>query len=385
MAKRKLYLPVMIAAALAVLALSLVGAPAAMAQTASVEGESFTHPRGTAVVHDQIYSGGAALKFKKSKAVATKQVTITETSTVVVRARAGQKKGSPPALTLRVDGQDAGTLPITSTTLADYSYDITTLEPGTYTIGLKGENIAKNRNVFVDVVTFPTGGSPPPPADTTPPDTIWTGGLEDGKSYSCCGYPEYYPYKWDGGARVFAKSSESNSTYQCYVQQGNDPAPFSWNTCTENDFYLGHEGEVSQGVAPLYPGYTTSYFRAIDAAGNVDPTPLKVTVERDEQGGNTQITSGPKNGEFKPPAEYSWEFQSEPNSTFECRLIVRDQFGNVNSSLSQLNFQACTSPYTHDFSSYDGQYQITFEVRSRDSLGNLGAEAREGFQIDTTQ
>jgi hypothetical protein len=85
---RTLYLPVMIAAALGVLALSLVGAPAAMAQTASVEGESFTHPRGTAVVHDQMYSGGAALKFKKSKAVATKQVTITEPSNVSVRARA---------------------------------------------------------------------------------------------------------------------------------------------------------------------------------------------------------------------------------------------------------------------------------------------------------
>jgi hypothetical protein len=42
--RRTLYLPVMIAAALAVLALTLVVAPAAMAQTASVEGRALpTH------------------------------------------------------------------------------------------------------------------------------------------------------------------------------------------------------------------------------------------------------------------------------------------------------------------------------------------------------
>ena len=155
---RTLYLPVMIAAALA---LSLVVAPAAMAQTGSVEGESFTHPRGTAVVYDQMYSGGAALKFKKSKAVATKQVTITETSTMLVRARADQKKGGSPTLTIRVDGENSGTRRITSSALADYNYPAVTLQPGTYTIGLKGCNIAQGRNVFVDVVSFPAVAPPP--------------------------------------------------------------------------------------------------------------------------------------------------------------------------------------------------------------------------------
>src|SRR5215208_5719153 len=150
-------------AALAVLALTLVVAPAAMAQPASVEGESFTHPRGTAVVYDQMYSGGAALKFKKSKVVATKQVTISEPSTVLVRARADHKKGGSPTLAIRVDGENSGMRRITSTALADYNYPAVTLQPGTYTIGLKGGNIAQGRNVFVDVLTFPTGGPPPPP------------------------------------------------------------------------------------------------------------------------------------------------------------------------------------------------------------------------------
>src|SRR5215212_8638026 len=154
-------------AALAVLALSLVVAPAAMAQTASVEGESFTHPRGTAVVHDQMYSGGAALKFNKSKAVATKQVTISEPSTVLVRARADQKKGGSPTLAIRVDGENSGTHRITSSALADYNYPAVTLQPGTYTIGLKGGNIAQGSNVFVDVLTFEAEEVP----DTTPPST----------------------------------------------------------------------------------------------------------------------------------------------------------------------------------------------------------------------
>ena len=161
--RRTLYLPVMIAAALAVLGLTLVVAPAAMAQPASVEGESFTHPRGTAVVHDQMYSGGAALKFNKSKAVATKQVTISEPSTVLVRARADQKKGGSPTLDIQVDGENSGTRRITSSALADYNYPAVTLQPGTHTIGLKGGSLAPGRNVFVDVVTFPVVAPPPPP------------------------------------------------------------------------------------------------------------------------------------------------------------------------------------------------------------------------------
>jgi hypothetical protein len=62
-----------------------------------------------------------------------------------------------------VDGENSGTLRITSSALADYNYPAVTLQPGTYTIGLKGGNIAQGRNVFVDVVSFPA-------ADTTPPD-----------------------------------------------------------------------------------------------------------------------------------------------------------------------------------------------------------------------
>jgi hypothetical protein len=121
----------------------------------TVEAEDFSKPSGTVVVSDAMYSGGQALKFTDGQAVATKQVTITETSTVVVRARAGQTGGSP-TLTIRVDGQNVGTRRITSNVLADYPYAAIELEPGTYTIGLKGGDLAQGRNVYVDVLTFPS-------------------------------------------------------------------------------------------------------------------------------------------------------------------------------------------------------------------------------------
>jgi VCBS repeat-containing protein len=141
-----------------------------------VEGESFTKPSGTQVVTGNQYSGGKALKITSGKALPTKRVTITETSNVLVRACAGQKGGSP-TLTIRVDGENAGTRRITSSVLSDYLYPGIILEPGTYTIGLKGGDLAEGRYVFVDVVRFPAVTSPnePPVAEndtaTTDEDT----------------------------------------------------------------------------------------------------------------------------------------------------------------------------------------------------------------------
>ena len=86
-----------------------------------VEGESFTKPSGTEVVTGNQYSGGKALKITSGQALPTKRVTITETSHVLVRARAGQSGGSP-TLTIRVDGTNRGTRRITSSVLSDYLY-----------------------------------------------------------------------------------------------------------------------------------------------------------------------------------------------------------------------------------------------------------------------
>ena len=133
-----------------------------------VEGESFTHPPGTEVVTGNQYSGGKALKITSGQALPTKRVTITETSNVLVRARAGQTGGSP-TLTIRVDGSNKGTRRITSSVLSDYLYSGVILQPGTYTIGLKGGDLAQGRYVFVDVLRFPA--VTPPGATRRSPST----------------------------------------------------------------------------------------------------------------------------------------------------------------------------------------------------------------------
>ena len=146
--------------------LTLAAAVPALAQV-SVEGERFNKPSGVSVAGGKGYSGGKALRIFSEKAIATKQVTITEASTVDIRARAGQTDGSP-TLTLRVDGVNSGTRRIDSVDLTDYvGYGGVTLQPGTYTIGLKAGNVAQGRNVFVDVLTFEAEEVP----DTTPPST----------------------------------------------------------------------------------------------------------------------------------------------------------------------------------------------------------------------
>ncbi|HZB11316.1 MAG TPA: Ig-like domain-containing protein [Rubrobacter sp.] len=152
--------------ALVMVAVGVIFAAYAAGQGAApVEGESFTKPPGTQVVLGDQYSGGKALKITSGQALPTKRVTITETSNVLVRARAGQTGGSP-TLTIRVDGTNAGTRRITSKVLSDYLYSGITLQPGTYTIGLKGGNLAQGRNVFVEVLSFPavTPPSDPPVA-----------------------------------------------------------------------------------------------------------------------------------------------------------------------------------------------------------------------------
>jgi Tol biopolymer transport system component len=62
-----------------------------------------------------------------------------------------------------VDGVNKGTKRIDSFALADYSYNQAELQPGTYTIELKAGDVAMGRNVFVDVVKFPSMGPPPDP------------------------------------------------------------------------------------------------------------------------------------------------------------------------------------------------------------------------------
>jgi hypothetical protein len=104
--------------ALMIIASLIYSAYAAGQGAAPVEGESFSKPSGTEVVTGNQYSSGKALKITSGQALPTKRVTITETSNVLVRARAGRIGGSPTltfAWTGRTQGR-AGSPPVCSLT-----------------------------------------------------------------------------------------------------------------------------------------------------------------------------------------------------------------------------------------------------------------------------
>ena len=108
--------------------------------------------------------------------------------------------------------------------------------------------------------------------------------------------------------------------------------------------------------------------RAIDQAGNVDPTPASYQWVVDHDAPDTLVTSGPNPVSGFTDATFAFQ-SSEPGATYECRLDAAA-------------FAACTSPI-----SYGGLAEgaHTFQVRAIDGLGN--ADATPGsftWTVDTS-
>jgi hypothetical protein len=106
----------------------------------------------------------------------------------------------------------------------------------------------------------------------------------------------------------------------------------------------------------------------VEAVGNVffDVSDASFPIESDTTAPQTTITSGPAGptNDTTP----TFEFSSEPDATFECKIASAD-------------FEACTSPHTTDPLA-DGTY--TFEVRASDLAGNTDATpASRTLQVDT--
>jgi large repetitive protein len=331
--------------------LTLAAAVPALAQV-SVEGESFNKPSGVSVAGGNGYSGGKALRIFSEKAIATKQVTITETSNVLVRAQGGQAGGTP-SLTIRVDGSGAGTQPITSSTLADYSYTGITLQPGTYTIGLKGVNVTNARAVYVDVVSFPAL------PDTTPPETTITEALQPGTNE----------------LQFRFTSSEPNSTFECRIVNLSE----TWELCTSPKVYTD-----------LPDGEHTFQVRAIDSAGNIDPTPSELgPVTIDETPPTGSITSGPADGATVNTnhVEFGWEASDNiAVHTVGCGLTNGVTTINPDNTEYGVCFDESDQPGNHAnpavFNNLpDGEY--TFQLSITDRGGN-NLQVMRTFTVDTT-
>ncbi|MCY1073847.1 adventurous gliding motility protein AgmC [Archangium lansingense] len=133
--------------------------------------------------------------------------------------------------------------------------------------------------------------------------------------------------------------AEAGVTYECRLDGGAFAActdPVTFNGLTEKSYTL----EV----------------RAVDALGNVDPSPASYTWMVDLTPPNTVIVSGPPNRTNATSATFDFDVEvADVGVTYECNL---DGAG----------FTACTDPVT-----FTGltEKSYTLEVRARDGAGNV--------------
>ena len=117
-------------------------------------------------------------------------------------------------------------------------------------------------------------------------------------------------------------------------------------------------------------GPHTFAVRAVDPAGNIDPTPAQRSFNVDLGAPETAIDSGPADGSTVATATPTFGFSADdPNATFECK-VDSGAYGS------------CTSAFT-TASLGDGPH--TFSVRATDLFGNTDpTPASRSFTVDTT-
>jgi hypothetical protein len=141
-----------------------------------------------------------------------------------------------------------------------------------------------------------------------------------------------------GPSTGFSFASEPGATFQCSLDGATFAACSSPATMTD-----------------LGEGAHTFVVRAVDAVGNVDPTPVARTWNVDATPPDTTIDSGPADGATTAETTATYGFSSEASATYEC-------------SLDGAAFAACTSPRV--LTGLDlGAH--TFAVRASDQYGNV--------------
>ncbi|MBU8897756.1 OmpA family protein [Corallococcus sp. M34] len=217
----------------------------------------------------------------------------------------------------------------TFTACADPS-TFTGLADGSHTLQVRARDAAGN----VD----PTPASYTWKVDTTPPDTSFTSTPAQNSN---------------SNVAVFDFSSnETNVTYECQLD-----GAVLFTPCADPSTFTG-----------LAQGSHTLLVRAVDAAGNVDPTPAVYTWNVDTLAPDTFIVSKPAATTSSTSATFDFD-SNETNVTYECKLD------------GAASFSACTDPVT-----FTGlaQGDHTLQVRARDAAGNVDpTPASYTWHIDT--
>ncbi|MFE8605091.1 adventurous gliding motility protein AgmC [Archangium violaceum] len=169
--------------------------------------------------------------------------------------------------------------------------------------------------------------------DLTPASYTWTVDLTVPDTVIVSGPPSLT----NSPSATFDFSSEAGATFMCRLD-----AALTFTPCSDPETFtaLG-DGEHRLEVS------------AVDAAGNMDPTPAVYTWTVDLTPPDTVIVSGPPNPSNSPDATF--DFSSEAGATFEC-------------SLDGAPFTACADPET-----FTGltEKSYTLEVRAKDAAGNV--------------
>jgi hypothetical protein len=217
--------------------------------------------------------------------------------------------------------------------------------PQTYTGLSQGSHTFEVRAVDV------AGNQDPTPAtytwviDTVAPDTTITGNPTNPSASTNATFS--FSSSDPGGSGV--------ASFQCQIDGG------GFSACTSPQTYTA-----------LGDGSHTFQVRAIDASGNVDPTPASFTWVVDATGPDTTITANPANPTTSTAASFSFTGNDGSGTgvaSFECQL---DSGG----------FSTCTSPQTYTGLS-DGSH--TFQVRAVDAAGNADSTpASFTWIVDTT-
>jgi hypothetical protein len=203
--------------------------------------------------------------------------------------------------------------------------------------------LAAGAHTFQVRAVDPAGNVDPTPAarmwtvDLTPPETSISSGPTS-------------PTNQTSATFAFT-ATETGSTFECRLDGG------AFAPCSSPDSYSG-----------LVAGAHTFQVRAIDPAGNVDPTPASYAWTIDLAAPETTISSGPASPTNQTSATFAFT-ATETGSTFQC-------------SLDGASFASCTSPQTYTGLTAGAH---TFEVRATDPAGNTDqTPASYGWTMDAS-
>jgi hypothetical protein len=224
----------------------------------------------------------------------------------------------------------------------------------TFTVLVSGDTIIEADEIFFVNVTNVTGANVADgqgrgtvtndDVDNTPPDTAIDGGPANPSGLSDASFA--FGGSDGGGSGVVG--------FECELDGG------GFSACTSPQSYTS-----------LGDGEHTFRVRAIDGAGNADPTAASLTWTIDTSTPDTTIDSQPLNPSTNSSASFSFSGTDIGTgvTSFECKLDAG-------------SFAACTSPQSYSSLS-DGEH--TFEVRAIDGSGNVDATpASFMWTIDAT-